>query len=223
MGSTEAVILDIDGTLVDSNYQHTIAWQRAFRDVGFTADAWRIHRCIGMGGDQIVTTLLGEETENEHGEAIREAEAHRYSSLIDEVVPFDGAHGLIAGLKERGLTVVLASSAKEEEVEHYVEILDAGALHDGYTSAADVDATKPDPDLIHAAITKAGGGDILMVGDSVWDIEAASRAGIDAIGVLCGGFGEAELSGAGAKAVVESIMDVSPEIQSGRPGSDHER
>lgn len=203
-----AVILDIDGTLVDSNYQHTIAWQRAFRDLGFEVPAWQIHRCVGMGGDQIVTTLLGEEVEEEHGDAIREAEGDRYSSLIGEVTPFDGASDLIAGLKARGLTVVLASSAKQDEVEHYVEMLEAGDLHDGFTSAADVDATKPDPDLIHAAIDKAGGGNLVMVGDSVWDIEAANRAGVDTVAVLSGGFGEAELTGAGAKLVVESVGDV---------------
>src|SRR5690606_26677348 len=131
-----------------------------------------------------------------------------YSSLIGEVTPFDGASDLITGLKARGLTVVLASSAKQDEVEHYVEMLEAGDLHDGVTSAADVDATKPDPDLIHAAIDKAGGGNLVMVGDSVWDIEAANRAGVDTVAVLSGGFGEAELTGAGAKLVVESVGDV---------------
>jgi phosphoglycolate phosphatase-like HAD superfamily hydrolase len=110
--------------------------------------------------------------------------------------------------------VVLASSAKEEEVEHYIRLLDVAELHDGYTSAADVEATKPDPDLIEAAIGKAGGAEAVMVGDSVWDIEAANRAGLRTIAVLCGGFGAAELEGAGAETVVETIGQVGDHLSS---------
>ncbi|MGK2933465.1 MAG: HAD family hydrolase [Solirubrobacterales bacterium] len=208
----ESVILDIDGTLVDSNYQHAIAWQRAFKKCGFDVAAWRIHRCVGMGGDQIVRTLLGDEAEEEHGESIREAESETYAELMPEVQAFEGAHDLMVRLKDEGLTVILASSAKEDEVEHYVSLLEAADLMDGHTSAGDVDATKPDPDLIESAIDKAGEGEAVMVGDSVWDIEAARRAGLDTIGVLCGGFGEAELSGAGAVAVVETIDQVAGRI-----------
>jgi len=210
----EAVILDIDGTLIDSNFQHTVAWQRAFRDCGDEVAAWRIHRCVGMGGDQIVRTLLGDAAEEEKGEEIREAEKARYEVLMPEVRPFHGAHDVIAGLKDRGFTVVLASSAKEDEVEHYIELLEAGDLHDGYTSSADVEATKPEPDLIEAAIEKAGGAEAVMVGDSVWDIEAAQRAGLDTVAVLCGGFGKAELEGAGAEIVVETITDVPDQLSS---------
>lgn len=212
--TARGVILDIDGTLVDSNYQHVIAWQRAFQECGFDVAAWRIHRLVGMGGDQIVETLLGKEAEDERGDAIRDAEARIYKELMPEVRPFEGAHDLIASLKERDFTVVLASSAKDDEVEHYVELLDAGDLCDGYTSAGDVDATKPEPDLIEVAIEKAGGAESVMVGDSVWDIEAAKRAGLETIAVLCGGFGEAELEGAGAKVVVETIGDVAGQLYS---------
>lgn len=211
---TKAAILDIDGTLVDSNYQHVIAWQRAFTECGFRVDAWRIHRCVDMGGDQLVTTLLGQDVEDERGDEIREAEKRLYKQLMPEVRAFDDARELVTRLKEEGLTVVLASSAKEEEVEHYVRLLDVSALHDGYTSAADVDATKPDPDLIEAAIEKAGVGDAVMVGDSVWDIEAASRAGLRTIAVLCGGFGAAELEGAGAEVVLETIGEVADHLSS---------
>ncbi len=211
----DAVILDIDGTLVDSNYQHTIAWQRAFRKCGFTVAAWRIHRCIGMGGDQIVKNLLGDGADEEHGESIREAEGDCYAELMPEVAAFDGAHELIGRFKDEGLTVILASSAKEDEVEHYIELLGAADLNDGYTSADDVDSTKPEPDLIEVALEKAGSGRAVMVGDSVWDIEAAKRAGLDTIAVLCGGFGEAELTGAGAVAVVETIDDVAGEVLDG--------
>ena len=211
----EAVILDIDGTLVDSNYQHAVAWQRAFTRCGFDVAAWRIHRLVGMGGDQIVKTLLGDEVEEEHGEAIREAEGETYSEFMPEVAAFEGAHDLIRRLKDGGLTVVLASSAKEDEVEHYIDLLGAGELADGHTSAADVDSTKPEPDLIEVAIEKAGKDSAIMVGDSVWDIEAARRAGLDTIAVLCGGFGEAELTGAGAVTVVETIDQVAGKILPG--------
>ncbi len=211
----DAVILDIDGTLVDSNYQHAIGWQRAFKTCGFNVAAWRVHRLIGMGGDQIVKTLLGEDAENEHGEEIREAEAESYAALIPEVAAFEGAHDLIRRFKHEGLTVILASSAKEREVEHYIGLLGAADLNDGFTSADDVDSTKPEPDLIEVAVEKAGEGTAIMVGDSVWDIEAAKRAGLDTIGVLCGGFGEAELSGAGAIAVVETIDQVEGAILNG--------
>ena len=210
----KAVILDIDGTLVDSNYQHVIGWQRAFSDSGFDIAAWRIHRCIGMGGDQIVTVLAGEDAESESGDAIRESEGGHYKSLMPEVKVFDGAPELVNRLKEAGHAVVLASSAKQEEVEHYVELLGAADRIDGFTSSADVDTTKPEPDLIEAALEKAGTREAVMVGDSVWDVESASRAGIDSVAVLCGGFGEAELQGAGAKAVVTSIGDAFDEFQS---------
>ena len=210
----KAVILDIDGTLVDSNYQHVIGWQRAFADSGFEIAAWRIHRCIGMGGDQIVTVLAGEDAESESGDAIRESEGGHYKSLMPEVKVFDGAPELVNRLKEAGHAVVLASSAKQEEVEHYVELLGAADRIDGFTSSADVDTTKPEPDLIEAALEKAGTREAVMVGDSVWDVESASRAGIDSIAVLCGGFGEAELQGAGARVVVTSIGDAFDEVQS---------
>lgn len=209
------MILDIDGTLVDSNYQHAIAWQRAFAKCGFDVAAWRIHRLVGMGGDQIVETLLGEEVETDRGDEIREVESQTYADLMPEVRPFEGAHDLIGRLKGEGLTVILASSAKKDEVEHYIELLDAAGLNDGYTSADDVDSTKPQPDLIESAIEKAGQGRAVMVGDSVWDIEAAKRAGLDTIAVLCGGFGEAELTGAGAVTVVETIDRVATEILDG--------
>ena len=209
---TEAVILDIDGTLVDSNYQHAIAWQRAFHECGHDVAAWRIHRCVGMGGDQIVKTLLGDDVEEREGDAIRDAESDAYAELMPEVQPFEGAHDLIGKLKDEGFRVVLASSAKDDEVDHYVELLEAEDLYDGRTSAGDVEATKPEPELIEVAIDKAGTGDAVMVGDSVWDIEAANRAGLRTIGVLCGGFGEAELTGAGAELVVETIGDVADQL-----------
>jgi HAD superfamily hydrolase (TIGR01509 family) len=200
-----AAILDIDGTLVDTNYQHAIAWYRAFRQHDKLLPIWQIHRHIGMGGDQLVAALAGEEWDEEHGEDVRTAEKALYLALIEEVEPLEGARDLIEDLKAKGHSVVLASSAKANEVDHYLDLLDARELADGWTTSADVEATKPEPDLVKAAIEKAGGGDAVMVGDTVWDVEAAGRAGIKTITVLTGGFSEAELKDAGAGWVFESI------------------
>jgi len=203
-------ILDIDGTLVDTNYHHALAWYRALRSRGATVPMWRIHRHIGMGGDQIVTALAGEEFENEHGDAVRDAEKERYTDLIGEVQPLPGASELVATLKRQGHSVVLASSAKEEEVEHYVDLLDARELADSWTTSADVEATKPAPDLVQSALERGNGNGngAVMVGDSTYDCEAAGRTGVPTIGVLTGGFSEQELRDAGAAAVFESPAEL---------------
>src|SRR3954467_5103595 len=203
-----AAILDIDGTLVDTNYHHAIAWYRAFRQHGIVLPIWRIHRHIGMGGDQLVAALTDEKTEEEKGDDIRDAEKPLYMSMIEEVEPLEGARDLIVDLNDRGHTVVLASSAKEDEVEHYLDLLDARELAEGWTTSADVEETKPQPDLVNAAVEKAGGGPAVMVGDSTWDCEAAGRAGIQTIGVLTGGFSDQELQAAGAACVFEQLEDL---------------
>jgi HAD superfamily hydrolase (TIGR01509 family) len=203
-----AAILDIDGTLVDTNYQHAIAWYRAFRGNGLVLPVWRIHRHIGMGGDQLVEALAGDEYEDEHGEEVRDAEKDLYMELIEEVEPMDGARELIVALSESERAVVLASSAKEEEVEHYIELLDCRELVDGWTTSADVEATKPEPDLVHAALEKMGADEGVMVGDTPWDVKAARKAGVDTIAVLTGGFSEAELRDAGAVEVFESVREL---------------
>jgi HAD superfamily hydrolase (TIGR01549 family) len=203
-----AAILDIDGTLVDSNYHHAIAWYRAFRQHDIVLPVWRIHRHIGMGGDQMVAALAGDDAEKEKGDDIRSAEKALYLALIEEVEPLDGARDFISDLKDRGATVVLASSAKEEEVDHYLDLLDARELADAWTTSADVEATKPEPDLVLAALERAGEGSAVMVGDSVWDCKAAKRAGIPTLAVLTGGFSETELREAGAVDVFHSIRSL---------------
>ena len=203
-----AAILDVDGTLVDSNYQHVIAWYRAFRDHDVTPPMWRIHRHIGMGGDQLVAAVAGQALERESGDSIREAEKRLYGELIDEVSAFEGARELLDELKRRGHDVVLASSGKQEEVEHYVDLLDARGLADSWTTSADVERTKPAPDLVAVAMQRAGALSAVMVGDSTWDIEAAARAELKTLAVLTGGFSEAELLDAGAVAVFESLVDL---------------
>ena len=203
-----AALLDVDGTLVDSNYQHAIAWYRAFRDHDVTPPMWRIHRHIGMGGDQLVAAVAGQALERESGDSIRGAEKRLYGELIDEVSVFEGARELLDELKRRGHDVVLASSAKQEEVEHYVDLLDARGLADSWTTSADVERTKPAPDLVAVAMQRAGALSAVMVGDSTWDIEAAARAELKTLAVLTGGFSEAELLDAGAVAVFESLVDL---------------
>src|SRR3954468_19018136 len=198
-------ILDVDGTLVDTNYHHAIAWYRAFLRHDMVLPLWRIHRHMGMGGDQLIGSLCGEQVEKESGDSISDAENDLYMELIDEVRPFAAARRLIMGLRERDHTVVLASSAKKHEVDHYLDLLDARDVVEGGTTSADVERTKPHPDLVAAAIEKAGGGDAVMVGDSTWDCQAAKRAGIETVALLTGGFSEMELREAGAAVVFESL------------------
>jgi HAD superfamily hydrolase (TIGR01549 family) len=203
-----AAILDVDGTLVDTNYQHALAWFRAFRQHDVVLPIWRIHRHMGMGGDQLVGSVAGDEVERELGDDIRAAEKALYLAVIEEVEPLEGARDLIVELKEHGHQVVLASSAKQNEVDHYLDLLDARELADGWTTSADVEATKPEPDLILAALEKAGASEGIMVGDSTWDCEAAKRVGIRTVAVLTGGFSEQELRDAGAAAVFGSIPEL---------------
>ena len=206
--ASPAVILDVDGTLVDTNYHHAIAWSRALRLHGVVVPLVEIHRHIGMGGDQLVGALAGEEFERDHGEEVRTVEHALYAQLIGEVELLDGARELIWWLKDRGHRVVLASSAKQQEIDHYLDMLGAREITDGWTSSADVENTKPEPDLVLAAVEKAGGGESVMVGDSTWDCRAAGRAGLQTVAVLTGGFSEAELRTAGASHVFRTLPEL---------------
>ena len=200
-----AVILDIDGTLVDSNYQHALAWYRAFRHHELVMPVWQIHRAIGIGSDRVVELLAGEDVERDLGEALREAHGSHYAAMVEEVEPMASAHELLDDLRQAGHTVILASSAEEDEAERYLDLLDARDLVAGYTTSAEVRNTKPAPDIVRAAVEKAGGGPAVMIGDSTWDCEAASRAQLASIGVLTGGFSEQELTEAGATVVFDSV------------------
>jgi HAD superfamily hydrolase (TIGR01509 family) len=207
-------VLDIDGTLVDTNYHHAVAWFRAFRQHGFVLPLWRIHRHIGMGGDQLVAALAGEGYDREQGDDVRAAEKVLYMELIGEVQPLKGARELIEDLKGNGHTVVLASSAKTEELEHYLTLLDARSLADDWTDSSDVQATKPQPDLLLAALAKvdAKPKDAVMIGDSTWDCEAAKRARVRSVGVLTGGFSEQELRDAGASRVYAAVEELRQDL-----------
>jgi HAD superfamily hydrolase (TIGR01549 family) len=200
-----AVLLDVDGTLIDANYHHAIAWYRAFREHGILLPVWRIHRHVGMGGDQLIPALAGEDVDQE---AISEARSAEYARLIGEVSPLDGARDLIVDLKERSRTPFLASSSPQAELDHYLDLLDARELVEGWTTDDDVESTKPEPDLVRAALDKLGTDDALLVGDTPWDIEAARKAGLEAVTVITGGFSEQELRDAGAAEVFESLTEL---------------
>jgi HAD superfamily hydrolase (TIGR01549 family) len=202
-----AVLLDVDGTLIDSNYQHALAWYRALRERGRIIALWELHRHIGMGGDQLVKDVCGEEFDAEHGDAARAAEKLRYEEISGDLAVLDGAKDLIAALSERGADVVLASSAAQKEVDRTLKMLDAEDLK--HTSSDDVEETKPEPDLIEAALAQADDREgALLIGDSTWDCEAAKRAGVRSVAVLTGGFSEEELKEAGAERVYRRIADL---------------
>ncbi|HEV2713401.1 MAG TPA: HAD family hydrolase [Gaiellaceae bacterium] len=208
-----AVLLDVDGTLVDTNYHHALAWYRAFREEGIMLPVWRIHRHVGMGGDQLVPALVPG-IDRELHEAIETAREKRYAELLDEVAPFDEAHELIVDLKRSGVTVVLASSSPQDELDHYLELLDAQDVADSWTTKDDVDATKPEPDLVVAALEKAGAADAVLVGDTAWDVEAARKAGLHTtICVMTGGWAKQELLDAGAAVVYESLAELRQNLE----------
>jgi len=203
-----AAILDVDGTLVDTNYHHALAWCRAFRERGILLPVWRLHRHVGMGGDKFVSAVAGDEVEERHGDELRERWEALFDEVLDETEPLEGARELIVELKRRGGAVVLASSAVEKHVEAFLEKLDARELADAWTTKDDVEASKPDPDLVRAALDKAGTEDAVMVGDTRWDVEAARKCGLETIAVLTGGYSEQELREAGAVAVFESVDEL---------------
>jgi HAD superfamily hydrolase (TIGR01549 family) len=208
MGEKRAAILDIDGTLVDTNYQHAVAWYMAFRQHELQLPVWRIHRHLGMGGDQLVGALAGAEFEQRSGDDVRAAHDALYLASIQSVSTLDGARELIEDLKARGHPVVLASSAKAQEADHYLDLLDARELVDAWTTSEDVEQTKPHPELVQAALDKLGVDSGVMVGDTPWDVKAAADAGVSTVAVLTGGFSTDELRGAGAVNVFASIDEL---------------
>jgi HAD superfamily hydrolase (TIGR01549 family) len=204
----EAAILDVDGTLVDTNYHHTLAWYRTFRSHGIILPVWKLHRHVGMGGDKYVAALAGEDVEGRLGDRLRSEWEERFNGMLDELEPLAGAKELVRDLKERGRKVILASSAVEAHLDRFLDLLEAREVVDGWTTSDDVEASKPDPDLVEAALAKAGTRDAVMLGDTGWDVESAKRAGIETVCVLTGGWSDDELRDAGAVAVFESIAEL---------------
>lgn len=201
-----AALFDIDGTLVDSNYLHVEAWDRAFAAVGHPVEVWRIHRAIGMDSAALLDELLGADAAA-LGDAAKAEHSAVYGGFSDRLRPFEGARELLAELDHRGVRVVLATSAPEDELETLLEVLGVDDTVDVVTSGQDVTHAKPAPDIVAVALERAGVAAecAVMIGDSVWDVEAAARVGVRSVGVLSGGTGRAELLDAGAVEVYDDI------------------
>ena len=200
MSRVAAVLLDVDGTLVDSNDAHAAAWVKAFAEAGVTVRFDQVRRCIGMGGDKLMPEVSGIAEDSDQGQAIAR---RRGEIFLDQFLPtvsaFPDAGRLVAALKARGLTVVAASSAKRTELHRLLQLAGADALLDGATSSDDAEESKPDPDIVHAALERANApAAAIMIGDTPYDLEAAARAGVRAIAFRCGGWSDANLPGAAA-------------------------
>ena len=204
----DTAIFDVDGTLVDTNYQHALAWFRAFRRYDITRPLWRIHRGIGMGGDLFVPEVAGEEVEREHGDALRDAWVEEFDQLIGEVQPFEATSALLQEVKDRGFRLVLASSGKTQHVEAFLELFGGRDLADAWTTSDDAEQSKPAPDIVQTALAKVEGASGVMIGDSVYDCMAAGKIGIPTIAVRTGGFATDELEDAGASHVFDSIGEL---------------
>ncbi|MGV9771891.1 HAD family hydrolase [Streptosporangium sp. NPDC003464] len=208
----DTAIIDIDGTLVDTNYQHSLAWYRAFGRYDVWLPLWRIHRHIGMGGDQLVAALAGDAVERRHGDALREAWVEEFDRFIDEVRPFEGATELLAEIGRRGFAVVLASSGRPQHVERFLDLIDGRAHCQAWTTSEDVEATKPAPDLMRVALEKVQGTSGVAIGDSTWDFVAAGKLGLPGVAVRTGGFSPDELREAGASHVFDSLAELTDDL-----------
>jgi len=204
----DTVLLDVDGTLIDSTYHHAMAWQRAFSEHGVEVAMWRIHRAIGMGGDRLVGEVAGADVESRLGDVLRDAWKKQYERLLPEVTPFDGASALLVELRTRGWRVGLATSGKPEHTRAAFDLLGGEGLVDGWTSADDAAESKPSADIFQAALSEVGGHAAVCVGDATYDVEAAQAAGWSCIAVRTGGFGVAELQDAGASHVFDDVADL---------------
>jgi HAD superfamily hydrolase (TIGR01549 family) len=208
----DTFIFDVDGTLVETNYHHALSWYRAFRRFGFSPAIWRIHRSVGMGGDQLVEAVAGKDVEDEYGDQLRSAWTEEFDKFLPEVQPFEGAQEILEEIRPRGLRLVLASSGESKHVDHYLDLLKGREIAEAWTTSEDAEETKPAPDLVQTAMAKVDGVDAVMVGDSVWDAEAAKRAGIPTVAVRTGGFSVEELLEAGAAKVYDSLEQLREDL-----------
>jgi HAD superfamily hydrolase (TIGR01509 family) len=206
---TTTILFDVDGTLVDSNYLHVDSWQRAFEASGARVDAWRIHRAIGQDSARLLHELVGDR-DDEWVARAKELHSRDYRAMADRLHAFAGAADLLRALHGRGLRTVLATSAPDDELDLLRAVLSAGDAVTATTSADDVEEAKPDPGILQVALDRVGAeaGEAVMIGDSVWDMRAASAAGVRAIGVRAGGTGPDELREAGAAAVYDDPADL---------------
>jgi HAD superfamily hydrolase (TIGR01509 family) len=206
---TRAVFFDIDGTLIDSNYLHVEAWAHAFADLGLNVNESAIHALIGMDAGELLGKLLGDDVD-EYGDRAKELHSSYYESLVPRLRVMEGAREILEALSDRGVSVVLATSAPESELVHLRELLDVEKFVSAVTSGEDVSTAKPDPGIVNIALERAGSApeDTIMVGDAVWDIVAAKRANVDCVAVQTGGTSRAELEDAGAIAVYASVAEL---------------
>jgi HAD superfamily hydrolase (TIGR01509 family) len=195
----KAILFDVDGTLVDSNDAHTDAWVTAFREHGVNVDWLKVRRSIGMGGDKLMPAVSGLTEESPEGSAIAEDRGKIFKrDFLPHIKPLRNAARLVAAVKERGYTAVAASSAPKDELTPLLKIAGAESLMDAKTSSDDAEESKPDPDIIVAALkrARASAGEAIMIGDTPYDVEAARRAGVKVIGFRSGGWGDGDLDGA---------------------------
>jgi phosphoglycolate phosphatase-like HAD superfamily hydrolase len=194
-----AILFDVDGTLVDSNDAHAQAWGQAFSEAGVAVDPAHVRRCIGMGGDKLMPEVSGISDDSDLGRRISTRRGEIFKTeWLPRLQPFRDAGRLVAAFKARGLTVVAASSAKEDELRPLLEVAGVAALLDAATSSDDADESKPEPDIVIAALHRARSApaDALMIGDTPYDVEAATRAGVRIVAFRCGGWSDADLRGA---------------------------
>ncbi|MDQ6743390.1 MAG: HAD family hydrolase [Candidatus Dormibacteraeota bacterium] len=210
------VIFDVDGTLVDSNYLHALAWYRTFAEVGEEVPMYRIHRSIGMGTPQLVKELIGREQPE-----LSDLHSRQYRQLRDEARAFEHAADLLRAIAGRGGRVMLATSAKPEELEVLLAKLDAGEAVHGVISSKDVEAAKPEPDIFAKALEvgELDAEHAVAVGDSVWDIQSAGRCGLRCISLLSGGTGGCELEEAGAAEIYSTPAELLERLDSSLIGS----
>ncbi|MDP9935514.1 HAD superfamily hydrolase (TIGR01509 family) [Paenarthrobacter nicotinovorans] len=202
---TRGVLFDVDGTLIDSSYFHAMAWWQAFRREGFDVEMSAIHRCVGMGGDRLIQSLVPDSTE-ELQEALKSSHSAVFSTFWPALRTFDAARDLLAACSEAGLAVGLASSAQDRDLEVSRKLLDAGSSIDAWTSSNDAKESKPAPDILEACLEKLKltPKDVVFVGDAVWDVKAGAAIGIPVIALTCGGISAAELRDAGAAEVYDN-------------------
>ncbi|ORW88202.1 HAD family hydrolase [Mycobacterium sp. IEC1808] len=222
MRKPPAVLFDVDGTLVDSNYLHVYAWQRAFDAEGMPVAAWKIHRCIGMDGDTLVRTL-SDDASDDVQDRLSDGHSRYYREATPLLAPLPGARELLRRVAALGLQVVLASSAPEDELKTLLKTLDCDDVITAKTSSRDVDTAKPDPGIVQVALDRAGvdADHAVFVGDAVWDAHAAAAAGLPCIGLLSGGISRAELESAGASPIFTDPQDLLEHLDSTRIGALH--
>lgn len=217
-----SALFDVDGTLLDTNYLHTVAWAEALAQYGHWPAMARIHRGIGMGGDQLLDELLGADRDHAQDEEISAAHKALYGRFWPRLRAFDGAAALLRAVAARGWTVVLASSASGRDLEVMRRVLGADDAISDATSADDVRESKPAPDLVRAALDKADARpeEAVFVGDTLWDVQAAAEAGVPCVAVLSGGWSARDLRAAGALEVHQDVAALLADLRNsalGRP------